>query len=66
MNQDYRNAISKMEDMKVTSEYILGWQGGFLGHPKREEQRLSEAYEAGYDDGEEKSTDNFSNWLASD
>jgi len=66
MNQDYRNAVTKMEDMNVTSEYILGWQGGFLGHPKREEQRLTEAYEAGYEDGEEKSTDNCSNWLASD
>jgi hypothetical protein len=64
MNQEYRDATSKMEDMKVSNEYILGWQGGFLGHPKREEQRLTEAYEAGDEDGEEKSTDNFSNWLA--
>jgi hypothetical protein len=28
----------------------------------REEQRVNEAYEAGYADGEEKSTDNFGNW----
>jgi hypothetical protein len=33
-----------------------------LKNPKREEQRLTEAYEAGYTDGEEKTTDNFSNW----
>jgi hypothetical protein len=31
--------------------------------PKREEQRLTEAYEAGYADGEEKTTDNFGNWV---
>jgi hypothetical protein len=62
MNQDYRDATTQMEELSVNPEYILGWQGGFLGHPKREEQRVTEAYEAGYDDGEEKSTENFSNW----
>ena len=62
MNQAYREATTKMEDMNVDPEYVLGWQGGFLGHPKREEQRVSEAYEAGYNDGEEQSTDNFSQW----
>ena len=49
MNQAYRDAITQMEEMKVQQEYILGWQGGFLGHPQREEQRLTEAYEAGYE-----------------
>ena len=65
MNQAYRDAITEMETLKVQQEYILGWQGGFLGHPLREEQRVNEAYQAGYDDGSEKSTDNFSNWVAS-
>jgi len=64
MNQEYRDAITKMEDMTVNAEYILGWQGGFLGHPKREEQRVTEAYEAGYEDGEEKTAENFANWAA--
>ena len=54
-----------MEEMNVQAEYLLGWQGGFLGHPMREEQRLNEAYEAGYEDGSEKNCDNFSNWQAS-
>jgi hypothetical protein len=65
MNQAYRDAITQMEEMKVQEEYILGWQGGFLGHPQREEQRLTEAYEAGYADGGDKSTENFSNWVES-
>ncbi|MFT5219488.1 MAG: hypothetical protein ACI9LO_000624 [Planctomycetota bacterium] len=65
MNQVYREAVTKMEEMKVQTEYLLGWQGGFLGHPMREEQRLNEVYEAGYEDGSEKNCDNFSNWLAS-
>jgi len=65
MNQAYRDAITKMEEMQVDPEYVLGWQGGFLGHPKREEQRLTEAYEAGYEDGKAKSLDNFASWLSS-
>ena len=65
MNQAYRDAITKMEEIKVQQEYILGWQGGFLGHPQREEQRVTEAYEAGYADGSDKSTENLSNWVES-
>ena len=65
MNQAYREATTEMETLNVQTEYILGWQGGFLGHPLREEQRLSEAYQAGHDDGSEKSTDNFANWVDS-
>ncbi len=65
MNQAYRDATTKMEEMNVNSEYVLGWQGGFLGHPLREEQRLTKAYEAGYEDGSAKSTDNLGKWVVS-
>jgi len=63
MNQIYRDATTKMEEMDVNPEYVLGWQGGFLGHPMREQQRLSEAYEAGYEDGSARSTDKFDDWV---
>ncbi len=63
MNQAYRDATTQMEELKVQEEYVLGWQGGFLGHPQREEQRINEAYEAGYEDGRARSTENFSNWV---
>ena len=62
MDQNYRDAISRMEEEGVDPEYILGWQGGYLGHPVREEQRLTEAYQAGFEDGQEKETGNFGNW----
>ena len=65
MDQAYRDAITQMEALKVQSEYVLGWQGGYLGHPMREEQRLNEAYEAGYADGSAKTSDNFANWVES-
>ncbi len=62
MDQTYRDATTKMEEMGVSEEYIIGWQGGYLGHPEREEQLLNEAYEAGRSDGQEKSIDNFGDW----
>lgn len=65
MNQFYYDAVTKMEQLGVDDEYIQGWQCGFLKNPKREEQRLTDAYEAGYIDGEEKTTENFANWAQS-
>ena len=59
----YHDAVDAMEKAGVDPEYIQGWQGGFLINPKREEQRVTEAYEAGYDDGSEKNADNFKNWV---
>ena len=43
---------------------MLGWQGGYLGHPVREEQRVSEAYQAGFADGQARETGNFERWQA--
>jgi len=62
MDQAYRDATTEMEKLNVNEEYIIGWQGGYLGHPEREEQLLNEAYDAGREDGIEKTTENFSNW----
>lgn len=62
MNTTYRETIMKMEDAGTDPEYVLGWQGGYLGHPKREEQRVTEAYEAGFKDGQDKALDQYKNW----
>ena len=62
MNETYRNAVVQMEEQGVQDEYILGWQGGFLGHPPREETRTTDAYDAGYEDGQEKNLANIGNW----
>ena len=62
MNSEYYNAITKMEEAGVDPEYILGWEGGYVVNPPREEQRVTDAYEAGYEDGKEKNADNFSSW----
>jgi len=62
MDQAYYDFTVKMEEAGVNPEYIMGWQGGYICNPIREEQRVNEAYEAGHEDGSEKNMDNFANW----
>lgn len=62
MNQEYYDAVVTMEKADTNAEYIQGWQGGYLINPEREEQRLTEAYEAGYADGTEHNMDGYKEW----
>ncbi len=64
MDQTYRDATTEMENLGVNDEYIIGWQGGYLGHPEREEQLLNEAYDAGREDGQNKIVVNFKDWVS--
>ena len=63
MNTNYYEMVQKLEDMRVDPDYIQGWVGGFLGNPQREEQRLTDPYSAGYEDGENQKIENASNWI---
>ncbi len=65
MNEEYRETTIKMEEKGVDTDYIIGWQGGYLGHPEREEQRVTEAYTAGYEDGQAHKTDGYEAWIKS-
>jgi hypothetical protein len=58
----YYEAIDKMEKSGVDKEYIQGWIGGYLQNPKREEQRVTDAYEAGYEAGENRDASSFEEW----
>lgn len=62
MNDVYYETIDKMEKENVSRDYVVGWASGYLQNPKREEQRVNEAYDAGYDDGAEKNAGNFKEW----
>jgi len=64
MNEKYYAAIDKMEKANVSREYIVGWASGFLNNPKLEEQRVNDAYEAGYSDGEAQNDTNFNDWVS--
>ena len=65
MNMVYYETIDKLEKMGVNPDYLQGWVGGFLGNPQREEQRVTEAYSAGYEDCQNKTIDSAAEWKAS-
>ena len=48
--------------MGVDPDYLQGWVGGYLGNPQREEQRVSKAYSAGFEDGQNQTTDHAADW----
>jgi len=64
MNQEYYDTVVKLEKDGVDPEYVQGWQGGYLMNPEREEQRVTEAYEAGFADGRAHNTENAGNFKA--
>ncbi len=59
----YHEACTTMEKMGVDPEYLLGWQNGYWLHPTREEQRVNDAYDAGYGDGKARNTGDFGKWV---
>jgi hypothetical protein len=63
MNMQYYHAVVEMEKAGVDPEFLQGWQGGYLLNPIREEQRLTEAYEAGYEAGRDKNMDAYKEWI---
>ncbi|MCK5877940.1 MAG: hypothetical protein KAG43_09910 [Candidatus Marithrix sp.] len=58
----YYDTITKLEKSNTKREYIVGWMGGYLQNPAREEQRINDAYEAGYKDGGNGDTATASSW----
>ncbi|WP_297529247.1 Alvin_2107 family globule sulfur oxidation protein [Thiohalobacter sp.] len=62
-HQDYYDAVTKMEQAGVDEDYIIGWESGYWLNPEREEQRVTEAYEAGYEKGKAKDPTGFEAWI---
>ncbi len=59
----YHDTVGRMQRLGVRGDYLQGWIGGYMGNPKREEQRISEAYEAGYRDGENADDSKVGDWV---
>lgn len=59
MDQTYYDTIDAMEKKGVDAEYMNGWVSGYLHNPKREVQKITDAYSTGYEDGFNKKTDGF-------
>ena len=63
MSTIYYETVDRMQKEGVDPEYVIGWASGYLHNPRREEQRVSEAHEAGYAHGLEKNTGSFEAWI---
>jgi hypothetical protein len=59
----YYEGVTKMEKLGVSDNYIQGWVAGFLCNPEIEEQRITDEYESGYNDGQDHSDLNFSSFI---
>jgi len=55
----YYEGVKKMEEMGVNDNYIQGWVAGFLNNPEIEEQRITDEWESGFEDGKEHTDSNF-------
>ncbi len=62
MNSTYYETVNQLENMGVDPDYLQGWVGGYLGNPQREEQRVTPAYSAGFEDGQNQVTDHAADW----
>ena len=61
MNQEYFDKVTELEKMDASDQYILGWQEGYQGAPEVEEKRLTDAYNAGYEDGKNNNFESVEN-----
>ena len=58
----YYEGVKKMEEMGVNDNYIQGWVAGFLNNPELEEQRITDEWVSGFEDGKEQTDANFANF----
>lgn len=58
----YYEGVKKMEEMGVNDNYIQGWVAGFLNNPELEEQRITDEWKSGFEDGKAHTDANFANF----
>jgi len=59
----YHSTLKAMHDAGVSDAYYHGWASGALGNPVLEEQRVTEAYTAGYEHGQAGVVDGYKDWV---
>ena len=59
----YHSTLKKMHEAGVSKEYCHGWASGALGNTALEEQRVTEDYTAGYEDGSNGVTGAYNKWI---
>ena len=65
MDNGYYETVDHLEKLGINKDYIQGWVGGYLGNPESEEQRVTDAYKAGYEAGQGGVTDKAQDWQGS-
>ena len=65
MDNAYYETVDHLEKLGIDQDYIQGWVGGYLRNPEREEQRVTDAYKAGYEDGQAGVIDKAQDWQSS-
>ncbi len=59
----YHATLKEMHEAGVVPQYSHGWASGALGNTPLEEQRVTDAYTAGYEDGQNAKVDGYRQWL---
>lgn len=59
----YQTTLKAMNEAGVNDAYCHGWATAVLDNPALEEQRVTDAYSAGYDHGKEGVTDGYKDWI---
>lgn len=62
---NYFSSLKELEEKNIQRDYITGWATGAQGSPKLEEQRVTEAYDAGFADGQAGHIDSHESWKTS-
>ncbi|MEE9319651.1 MAG: hypothetical protein V3U76_04325 [Granulosicoccus sp.] len=59
----YQTTLKAMHDAGASPQYCHGWATGALENPALEEQRVTDAYTAGFEHGSAGKTDGYSDWI---
>jgi len=62
-NKVYHGTLKTMYEAGVAKDYYHGWATGALGNTPLEEQRVTEGYTAGVEDGASGNTEGYKKWL---
>jgi hypothetical protein len=61
----YHSTLKTMQEAGASKAYCHGWATGALGNPPLEEQRITDDYTAGYEDGKNGQTDGYKRFVTS-
>jgi len=60
---EYHSTLKAMHEAGVSDAYYHGWASGALENPLLEEQRITEAYTAGYEHGQSGNLEGYKDWI---